>query len=165
MTVLTDLQIATELVASLLDGEGVTVDRFGHNPTEGYVVGVEGHEMGAASEVSIPELAKWVGTFAGTPYYFGSWRDAETGRVYFDAVEVHEDLQEALRFAYDREEIAIWDLANNAEIRVEYNGTTKPQTVVVEHTSIGPEYCVMIVDADVSDDVDPDWPNEYRECF
>lgn len=114
---LTDLQIATELFLALITGEGgKTVDRFGAVPTEGYVVGVEGIQ----NPETVDEVAKWVGTFVGTPYYFGVWRDSESNIDFFDAVEVHSDLQEALRAAHLRGEIAIWDLANAEEIRVEY---------------------------------------------
>lgn len=161
----TNLQIATELLASVLDGEGVTIDRYNDAaPTSGYVVGVEGisGELDSAGP-TFDELLAWVTSLEDTQYFYGAWRDAETGRVYYDAVEIYEDLQPALAAAMTREEIAIWDLGNSVEIRVEYSGYVeyRKQFPVVEQTAQGPDYSVMITDADVSDDVDPDWPNEY----
>lgn len=48
---------------------------------------------------------------------FGRWTD-EDGTVYWDAVEVHESYAKALNLAYLRDEKAIWDIAENKEIRV-----------------------------------------------
>lgn len=113
----TNRAIAAELIASLLDGEGTTVDRYNESaPTTGYVVGVTG--------IKDPEgydaVERWVASFDHTQYYYGSWRDSETGSVFYDVVEIFDDLQEALLTAHGRNEIAIWDLANAREIRVEY---------------------------------------------
>jgi len=112
----TNLQIATELIAAVLSGDGVTIDRFGDTPTAGYVVGVEG----TINVDDINDVTEWVAKFEGTQYLYGAWKDADTGSHYFDAVEVYDDLQEALKAGHDRGEIAIWDLANEVEIRVEY---------------------------------------------
>jgi hypothetical protein len=49
---------------------------------------------------------------------FGRWTD-EDGTVYWDEVEVFADETEALLMAANRGELAIWDLANETEIRVE----------------------------------------------
>lgn len=49
---------------------------------------------------------------------FGRWTDTETGQVYWDKVEILTDEQQALQAARERQEIAIWDLAHNQEIRV-----------------------------------------------
>lgn len=49
---------------------------------------------------------------------FGRWTSPETGRVYWDKVEVIPELDEALRLAEARGELAIWDVQNAAEIQV-----------------------------------------------
>lgn len=112
---LSNLRVATELVISLLTGEGTTIDRYGDSPDEGYVVGVEGIK----DPKTLDDIREWVTKLEGTPYYFGSWRDSETGSVFYDAVEIYEDLQDALRAATERGELAIWDLTHAKEIRTE----------------------------------------------
>jgi hypothetical protein len=51
--------------------------------------------------------------------YFGRWEDTADGRIYWDLVEIHYSLQEALTAARSRSEKAIWDAANSQEIRVD----------------------------------------------
>lgn len=48
---------------------------------------------------------------------FGRWTD-EDGTVYWDVVEVIPNILTALQTAYLRSEIAIWDIAENKELRV-----------------------------------------------
>lgn len=48
---------------------------------------------------------------------FGRWTD-EDGTVYWDAVEVIGNMWYALHAAYLRNEKAIWDIAENRELRV-----------------------------------------------
>lgn len=50
---------------------------------------------------------------------FGRWTDETDGKVYWDEVEVFQDVTEALLVAANRGELAIWDLAEKVEIRVE----------------------------------------------
>lgn len=50
---------------------------------------------------------------------FGRWTDQNTGKVFWDEVEVFDDETEALLTAASRGELAIWDIANAVEIRVE----------------------------------------------
>ena len=122
---LSNARIATELIASLLDGEGTMIDRYGEVPTKGYVVGVTGISSDEETVVGFRELVAWVAEFENTQYYYNAWRDAETGKVFYDAAEIYSDPQEALRAGMESGEIAIWDLANDEEIRVEYNGSMR----------------------------------------
>lgn len=50
--------------------------------------------------------------------YLGTWIDTDTDTVYFDLSEHFTDRTEAMRVARIRGEIAIWDIANGAEIRL-----------------------------------------------
>lgn len=50
---------------------------------------------------------------------FGRWTDEATGEVFWDEVEIFQDVVEALLIAANRGERAIWDLGEKVEIRVE----------------------------------------------
>ena len=116
---LSSRQIAAQLVEAVANGTGATIDPWGNVPTEGYVVGLEGIVDPALHSIDVPNwVYRMIQIHPGV--YFGVWQDSETGKVYYDAVEIYEDLQEALRAGHSRGEIAIWDLANAVEIRVEY---------------------------------------------
>lgn len=54
----------------------------------------------------------------------GAWTDSDTGKTYVDAVQLVPELAYAMKLADERNEIAIYDLAHDKEIRVEeyYNG-------------------------------------------
>lgn len=56
----------------------------------------------------------------GPDTYFGSWLDTETGKVYVDISKNIQDIDEALNLGISRNEIAIWDVINNREIRLKY---------------------------------------------
>lgn len=82
------------------------VENIGYStPTlaDGYVVGVRPIKR----EADVPTL----GTL------FGRWT-ASDGTVYWDEVEVIDELHEALKAASTRGELAIWDLAMGVEIPV-----------------------------------------------
>lgn len=49
---------------------------------------------------------------------FGRWEDTDTGVIYWDRVEVIDNIGDALIEAGNRGEKAIWDVANSQEIRV-----------------------------------------------
>jgi hypothetical protein len=49
---------------------------------------------------------------------FGRWEDSATGRVFWDLVEVVDNIGDALLTASNRGELAIWDLAKSEEIRI-----------------------------------------------
>lgn len=71
--------------------------------TEGYVVAVRPIQR----EADIPT----------TGTIFGRWTDTD-GMVYWDEVEVIDNVWYALHAAYLRNEKAIWDLAEDRELRV-----------------------------------------------
>lgn len=48
--------------------------------------------------------------------YLGGWFNADDGKFYLDVSRVIQDKDEALRQALAAQQLAIWDLANNAEV-------------------------------------------------
>jgi fructokinase len=48
----------------------------------------------------------------------GGWFDSESSRYYYDAVEVYTDLKQAINAGVLNNQIAIFDLYNNQEIRL-----------------------------------------------
>ena len=49
---------------------------------------------------------------------YGGWYDTESGFYYWDAVIVYNNLSDAIKAGRDNKQIAIYDLANNNEIRL-----------------------------------------------
>lgn len=67
-------------------------------------------------QVDRGELAWWIGNNEAS--FYGVWADEETGKIYFDGSSWVFDLHSALAVGKARNEIAIWDIANGEEIRV-----------------------------------------------
>ena len=53
--------------------------------------------------------------------HFGGWLDKDTEKYYFDAVKVFEvgELKQAIAFAIQERQIAIFDITNGVEIRIQ----------------------------------------------
>lgn len=102
--------------------EGVTVDREGvPSPHEaGYYVGgvCPSLVFDSVHDVDRGELAWWIGNKGPSAKFFGAWIDEEDGKVYFDVTQHFQTLQAALWVGQLRNEIAVWDIANGEEIRV-----------------------------------------------
>lgn len=79
--------------------------------TDGYMVGVR------SLAVLIPGSGMDNGPIPAVTLV-GRWEDTESGITYWDQVEYIEDKMEALELAQMYGEIAIWDNANNEEIRI-----------------------------------------------
>lgn len=121
------MKTAYELAEILADmvqgGEDGTVETRGHGlPDEGYYVGgvIPSLVYPSADQVDRGEVAYWIGTNDRCQYY-GVWVDTETGMVHFDASTFMNYEKYAIPLAAARGEIAIWDIANGREIRVEGN--------------------------------------------
>lgn len=86
-------------------------------PKTGYYVGGAGPLLvfPAADRITglIADYFRWT----QSPYA-GWWTDSETGKVYVDECTHLEHREAALALAASRGELAIWDVANAAEIRV-----------------------------------------------
>jgi hypothetical protein len=120
------------LMSETRDNGGTTISLNGEQiPTTGYMVGgfVDSLIFDAALllepehyEMVWEQISQWIlkhGIAAmrmGT--FIGGWIDKETGQAYVD-LSVHMDSKRnALIAASIMDETAIWDLANNEEIRV-----------------------------------------------
>lgn len=122
-------QVAEILADMAKNGEDGTVSVSGNPlPTEGYWVGgvTPSLVFDGVVEVDRGEIAWWIGSNDRTSKFYGVWVDGETDKVYFDAV-THMDYEKyAIQLAKARNEIAIWDIANSQEIRVEGNPHLEP---------------------------------------
>lgn len=52
------------------------------------------------------------------PLVFGGWLDSESGKYYFDAVAIYESKDQAISAGIKEQQIAIFDLNNLEEIRL-----------------------------------------------
>lgn len=112
-------EIATDLFFSAKAGEGRTIDRDDiPMPPDGYFVGglFPSLVFDSVGEIDRGEVAWWIGNNEAS--FYGVWIDEETGKVYFDGSSWVFDLYSALAVGKARNEIAIWDIANSEEIRV-----------------------------------------------
>lgn len=113
--------IAYDVAGSLhaLRDQGATVSANGEaNPhSVGYYVGglYPSLVFDKIEDVDRGELAWWIGTHPAR--YYGIWEDDETGKVYIDAVQHVVTRGVAVQVGRDRGEIAVWDIANAADIR------------------------------------------------
>lgn len=121
------MKTAYELAEILADmaknSEDGTVTSTGRSlPTEGYLVGgtIPSLVYRNVGDVDRGEIAYWIGVNKPCVYY-GVWVDKETNVVYFDASTFMNFERFAIPLAAERSEIAIWDIANGQEIRVEGN--------------------------------------------
>lgn len=126
-------------LALALHADGVTIDATGEPVTRGIVVGGAG--LGLKAPAGTPVFSLWESILqwltsqlsndphdssgrAGGPgpgqraLNYGAWKDAATGEVYFDAVDVLTDVAEALLLAHARGEIAVYDLDRQQEVRL-----------------------------------------------
>ena len=52
--------------------------------------------------------------------YLGVWTDSKDGKPYYDRTVWISDLDDALAVGKQRDQIAIWDCANECEIYIQY---------------------------------------------
>lgn len=112
-----------------LHADGVTVGATGEPVTRGIAVGGAG--PGLKAPAGTPAFSLWESILRWLNFQpsggagpgqralnYGAWRDAATGEVYFDAVDVLTDVAEALLLAHARGEIAVYDLDRRQEVRL-----------------------------------------------
>lgn len=120
------LQSKSERLAKfLITHVGTSVTREYLHPKSGYMVSIVAGPCYRLSTPVVPftDIVKFIETIQpneGTNLYYGSWLDEKTFKVYIDVSECIYDREEALAMARSRNEIAIWDVINNCEIRLEY---------------------------------------------
>ena len=109
------------LVLHTMSGDGVDGTVSSRNevlPNKGYYVGGKFPSLVVESKDKVDrgELAWWIGN--NPAKWYGVWTDTETGKIYFDGVTHMVTRSAALWLARGRSEIAIWDIAEGAEIRL-----------------------------------------------
>ena len=127
-------EIAEILLHDALGRGGITLwaGDYTTQPTSGYVVGgISTPRFISAYSAkhqpltcAIPGIIDWLVTRPGymgevvCEGYVGSWKD-ERGNVHIDQCDILPDLESAIALARHREEIAIYSLHEQKEIRVE----------------------------------------------
>jgi hypothetical protein len=89
-------------------------------PTTGYFVGglVSALIYGAENDPDDVDCFAEYLDHATPAQFIGWWTDQETQALWVDGTSWHEGLTEALVIARDRNEIAIYDIANQKEVRL-----------------------------------------------
>lgn len=120
-------RVSARIVDMVITGEdGTVVYERGYDlPTAGYFVGGRYPSLilEDVAEIHREKVAEFVNTTPAADYY-GVWTDRETGKVYIDAVDHYREAEYALRIAAERNEIAVWDIANARELRLADLATT-----------------------------------------
>lgn len=104
-------------------GASVNIVTLGNAPKVGYMVGLQNIAVYDNLSYVNPfflkaELIKFNEKNNSKRNYFGVWRDTSTKKIWFDVSEWYESESEAIKTGNERNEIAIWDLKNNVEIRL-----------------------------------------------
>lgn len=117
--------IAVTALAEILANDGYTWGPAGrHVPTTGFMVSIPGHEQAIPREVlDAVEVAKYIGdtydkVMATDSLFWGAWVNEDNDQVYFDLSMHIEDRAEAIAFGRLADQLAIWDVANEDEIRL-----------------------------------------------
>ena len=108
--------------------EGLSININGEQPKDGYMVGgeVPNFVISCPFELSALDgvdafLSLHEALLSRPEYFAGVWTDSDTGLVYVDISRKVDDLYTALAIAESRGELAVWDVAENKEIRTEVN--------------------------------------------
>lgn len=102
----------------ILNGDDGTVSVTGSPlPTDGYYVATQTPFNASGPRDTLREsIVRLFVSYA--PSYVGVWTDTDTQHVYLDHVEHIGSREHALKTARARNELAIWDIRNNQEVRV-----------------------------------------------
>lgn len=82
-----------------------------------YSVGLGIHET-VLEELTAQDILNYVEIVNQYGVVFGTWFNQDNKKYYLDLVEIHENKELALQVAKLRDEIAIYDLKENEEIKV-----------------------------------------------
>lgn len=106
--------------AVLVEMDGTVAYDGSPLPTTGYFVGGRYPSLilEDAGNLNDREVRSFVTNSPAVDYY-GVWTDKESHVVYIDGVDHYGSISDALAYASERGEIAIWDVANAQEIRLE----------------------------------------------
>lgn len=108
--------------------EGYSVNAENEVPTSGYMVGGYVPSLILDQDEPVPYtitdawLTKnWRYLTASNLFYVGVWTDSGSGKIYVDISRNIESLAAAIAVGLNFGEIAIWDVENNREIRLQDN--------------------------------------------
>lgn len=116
-----------DIPARVRDDRGLTVSpSFDSEPTDGYMVAVQGHNREIPEEEFFDgdrgtrALLSWIednrDALSQPDAHVGLWHDTDNGEVVFDVSQRVDTLQEAERLGRERNQQAVWDVANGTEI-------------------------------------------------
>ena len=119
----TDLQLANALYARAGYFGGSTLDTNYNEPKIGYLTAInKGLEFKSLSAVNEHTISKWIESNKSyakqNGYYFGSWQDKKTDKVYFDIVACFSNVVTASKVAKQFNQIAIWNVKAKVEIKI-----------------------------------------------
>lgn len=111
----------TEKQALEIIDETVQNGGYTHKQEEGkrYVVARGICEV-VTKKLTVEILLKYVEIANTHNSSFGTWFNTENDKFYLDLSDLYNDEKEALKIAKKRNEIAIYDLLENKEIKVQY---------------------------------------------
>lgn len=116
------LALANSLYTNTALNGGYSINKQFEQPKTGYLVSVlDGLVYENISSVNVHELSGFIKdnlNKCSLNAFFGGWKDQTTNKVYFDLSKNVSDLNEALQIAKEKNQLAIWDLNENKEIRV-----------------------------------------------
>jgi hypothetical protein len=147
-------------------GAGATMDpRTWSEPTDGYIVAVQGHNKEIPEDEFFADRAKIIADYlkeqrrnmaagpANQPRMLGLWHDVEHREVVLDIVEQHHDREAAIQAGRDRNQQAIWDVANAEEIDTGGTGDRSAKSLApgggVLSTALGADPAVRFHDVGV----------------
>lgn len=114
------LAIANNLFSNTAHFGGCSINKDFEAPKTGYLVSVkDGLVFDSISAINEHELSIFVkDNLTADNCFFGGWIDQQTRKVYFDLSANFQSIEKAIDLAKQNNQIAIWDLNENKEIRV-----------------------------------------------
>ena len=120
------MELFEQAIQRLFTKGGFSHNPFRDVPKTGYMVSLKDHEVRITRETPETErkelfnviLTAYEGKLSHSPekYFLGGWLDTETDDIYLD-ISIHiEDLQEAMNFGREHEQLAIYGIEEKAEI-------------------------------------------------
>lgn len=112
------LAVSAVAAVAAANPDGFTVNAYtGETPAEGYAVALAETQDSHDAE-GLARVLELIQSGTTRAAYVGGWLDRQTGKYYYDATIVVNDLAEALALGRANKQIAIFDLANLEEIRL-----------------------------------------------
>lgn len=109
-----------DIVRQTYENKGSTTP-LNNNELKRYAVALPDHELIVSRFVFSPELVEFY--HSRLPKVknasLGTWLNMDNEKIYLDLSLTFDDLEEAVREAYNNNQIAIYDLKENQEIRIE----------------------------------------------